>query len=384
MREYPDPPGGPNNRTRAVGMRDIANALGVSTGTVDRALNDKPGINALTRQRVLNMARTMGYQPNLAARFLSSRKETSIAVNLPRTSALFFDDVWDGIQDAARPFEGNGVRLLLQHHASMIDGEVEAFEAALEQDPRAIIICPGDPPRMRPLIRKASQRGIPVLCLTTDAPATDRLACVYVDHFVSGSIVAELLGQFLPEGGDVLVVTGSLSTFDHTEKLRGFEHCAASLFPRLRVAQLIEDHEDLNESFAKCHKALRSAPSIRAVYAATVNSLPVLHALEGLGMAGKVKVITTDLFPDLIPFLRSGVVAASIYQRPFNQGRIGFHTLYRYLTEGICPAPVVRLSPHMVLRSNLDVILERTQRYHVLQTRTHSARIPVDTGAKVE
>ena len=189
-------------RTRAVGMRDIAKALGVSTGTVDRALNDKPGINPLTRQRVLNMARTMRYQPNLAARFLSSRKEIRIAVNLPRTSALFFDYVWSGIQDAARPFEGNGVRLLLQHHASMIEGEMEAFEAALEQDVRAIIICPGDPARMRPLIHKAAQRGIPVLCLTTDAPATERLACVYVDHFVSGSIVAELLGISKISGAD--------------------------------------------------------------------------------------------------------------------------------------------------------------------------------------
>jgi LacI family transcriptional regulator len=345
-------------------MRDIAKALGVSTGTVDRALNDKPGINALTRQRVLNMARTMGYQPNLAARFLSSRKETTIAVNLPRTSALFFDEVWNGIEEGARPFNGSGVRLALQHHPSMTEGEAEAFEKALEGDPRAIIICPGDPARMRPPIRKASQRGIPVLCLTTDAPQTDRLACVYVDHFVSGSIVAELMGQFLPQGGTVMVVTGSLSTVDHAQKLRGFEHSAVSLFPQLRVAHVIEDHEHWDESYAKCKKALRADPSVRGVYAATVNSLPVLRAVEELDLAGRVKVITTDLFPDLIPFLRSGTVAASIYQRPFNQGRIGFHTVYRYLTEGVCPPPVIRLSPHIVLRSNLEVFLERTQRYH--------------------
>lgn len=361
-------PPGPESRTRPVGMRDIAKAVGVSTGTVDRALNCKPGINPFTRERVLNMARTMGYQPNLAARFLSSHKEIRIAVNLPHTSAAFFDDVWSGIQDAAQPFEGSGVRLFLQHHASMIKGEEEAFEAALKQDAKAIIICPGDPARMRPLIQRAAQRGVPVLCLTTDAPETKRLACVYVDHFVSGSIVAELLGQFLPEGGDVLVVTGSLSTFDHAEKLRGFKHCAAALFPGLRVAQVVEDHEDLDESYAKCRKALMRGHSIRAVYAATVNSLPVLRALERLGLAGKVKVITTDLFPDLVPFLRSGVVAASIHQRPFNQGRIGFNTLYRYLTEAQCPSPLVRLSPHVVLRSNLDVFLERNERYDPSET----------------
>ena len=81
-----------------------------------------------------------------------------------------------------------------------------------------------------------------------------------------------------------------------------------------------------------------------------------------------VKVITTDLFPALIPFLRSGVVAASIHQRPFNQGRIGFNTVYRYLVEGLSPSPVVRLSPHVVLRSNLDVFLERNERYDASET----------------
>jgi len=33
----------------AVGIKDIARALGVSTGTVDRALHAKPGVNPMTR-----------------------------------------------------------------------------------------------------------------------------------------------------------------------------------------------------------------------------------------------------------------------------------------------------------------------------------------------
>ena len=38
--------------TRAIGIKDIARELGVSTGTVDRALHGKPGINPETRARV--------------------------------------------------------------------------------------------------------------------------------------------------------------------------------------------------------------------------------------------------------------------------------------------------------------------------------------------
>ena len=78
-------------------MRDIAERLGVSIGTVDRALNGRPEINALTRARVLEAAREMGYRPNLAARFLSSEKRLRIAVNFPRELASFWDLVREGL-----------------------------------------------------------------------------------------------------------------------------------------------------------------------------------------------------------------------------------------------------------------------------------------------
>jgi LacI family transcriptional regulator len=90
---------------RAIGIKDIAQALGVSTGTVDRALHAKPGINPMTRARVLRMAESLGYRPNLAARYLKSRRVLRISVHLPREIALFWDSLREGIREAATLFE---------------------------------------------------------------------------------------------------------------------------------------------------------------------------------------------------------------------------------------------------------------------------------------
>ena len=68
---------------KAVGIKEIAQALEVSIGTVDRAIHGRPGINPMTRARVLKMAQNMGYRPNLAARFLKSQKQLQISVHLP-------------------------------------------------------------------------------------------------------------------------------------------------------------------------------------------------------------------------------------------------------------------------------------------------------------
>src|SRR6185312_16775993 len=88
---------------RPAGIKDIALALGVSIGTVDRALHGRPGINAMTRAKVLKMAQTLGYRPNFAARHLKLKRRMRISVHLPKQIASFFDAVREGIQEAARP-----------------------------------------------------------------------------------------------------------------------------------------------------------------------------------------------------------------------------------------------------------------------------------------
>jgi LacI family transcriptional regulator len=83
----------------------------------------------------------------------------------------------------------------------------------------------------------------------------------------------------------------------------------------------------------------------------------VLQALEQKRLLGVIQVITTDLFPELIRHIESRKVLATIYQRPFTQGKVAFETLIRFLVEGVKPSPSTKLAPHIVLRSNLSLFL---------------------------
>jgi LacI family transcriptional regulator len=66
-------------------------------------------------------------------------------------------------------------------------------------------------------------------------------------------------------------------------------------------------------------------------------------------------VVATDLFPEMIPLIESGMVFATLHQRPFTQGKMAFEALSRYLIHGSRPRPVTKLPPHIVLRSNLSL-----------------------------
>jgi LacI family transcriptional regulator, galactose operon repressor len=347
----PTPPAHP------VGIKDIARALGISTGTVDRALHAKPGVNAMTRARVLSTAQSLGYRPNLAARYLQSRKQLRISVHLPREIALFWDSLREGIRQAAAPF-GPTLHVDFRSYPSLGEGDTELFEEALHDGTNGLIIAPGNPAALKPYIRKAARKHIPVVCVITDAPDTSRLASVSAHPFTVGAVAGELLSRFQPAGGKVAFFTGWLSMQEHAEKLRGFESSLATAGGALRLGPIVEAHDDEGEAHRHALAVLRAHPDLTSIYVSTVNSLPVLRAAEHEGRLPRLTVVTTDLFPELVDRIRAGTIAATVYQRPLSQGRLALQALYQFLLNGVCPSARIHVVPHLVMRSNLDLFLE--------------------------
>jgi LacI family transcriptional regulator len=91
-------------------IKDIARKAGVSYATVSRALNGKYGVKPSTRERVLSVARRLGYRPNVVARGLVTRRTMTIGLIVPDIKNPFFPEVAGGVEDAARE-AGYGVLL---------------------------------------------------------------------------------------------------------------------------------------------------------------------------------------------------------------------------------------------------------------------------------
>jgi LacI family transcriptional regulator len=345
--------------TRSPGIKEIAAALKISIGTVDRALHGRAGVSPKTRAQVLKMAEKLNYRPNIAARSLKLNRRLHIAVYLPLQIASFFAPLRAGISAAGVAAHGLNLEVEFRTYPTLGDGDSELMQIDLDRGYDGVIITPGDPARIDPIIRRLTQQGTAVVCVASDAPRSDRLAAISVDASASGGIAAELLGKTLKERGAVAILTGQLGTQDHAEKLRGFAATLATFAPHLSLLPAIESHEHPEEAYNSTLQLLRRKPHPIGIYVSTANSLPVLRALEERKLLGQVEVITTDLFPELVPFIESGKILATLYQRPFTQGKVAIETLTKYLAEGIRPEPITRLAPHIILRSNLPLFLTR-------------------------
>jgi len=341
-------------------LRDIAKSLGTSIGTVHRALHDNPGVSPETKARVLQVARTLGYRPNLAARYLSSRKTLRISVNTPQGTTSFWDEVRGGIREEAASILLENVEVEFRTCPSLGEGEEDALESAISDKVDGIITFPSRPQTLRPHLRRASRARIPVVCVATDAPNSGRLGMVAIDTLASGSIAADLMGRFLGEkNGSIAITVFDMAITEHAEKCGAFESTLKSFYPNLQLLKPIEDHDIDKEAYRKCHKLFEEHPDLAGIYVTTEASIPVLKAARDANLLERLTIITTDLFPDLVPEIRSGAVVATIYQRPRAQGQMALRMLHEFLAEGGRRSHQLALAPHLVMRGNLDFFLRR-------------------------
>lgn len=338
-------------------IKGIAHALGISIGTVDRALHGRSRISAETRDRVLKKAEQLGYRPNEVARSLKLNRRLCIGIYSPRHIASFFDPLREGIRAAASAVSSVNIDLVFRTFSRLGEGDVELLTLDANRRFDGILITPGNPANTESIIRRLARKGIPIVCVADDSPRSERLACVTTDAYTSGAIAAELFARVIQQTGQFAVITGTLAILDHAEKVNGFAASLAKLAPGLNLLPTIESHGKPKEAYLQTKKLLMRKPLPLGIYVSTANSLPVLKALEERNLLGKVQIITTDLFPELLPYIQSGKILATLYQRPFTQGKAALDLLVNYLADGLMPRTVTRLAPHIVLRSNLALFI---------------------------
>jgi LacI family transcriptional regulator len=344
---------------KRIGVHEIARLSNVSIGTVDRALHGRKGVNEDTRNRILRIAKEHGYRPNLTARALSKGVGSiRIGVCIPYEVHYFFDELRDGILSEAHRLESLGVEILYRPCERLGVGELERMKELLGDNIQVAITSPGDPKSLAAVINQTEERNIRVICVASDAPGTVRSAVVCVDPTVNGHIAAELISKFLPPKPDVVIVTGSMRTEDHRKKVQAFSEMLHTLSPESRLLETVEGHDEEDETFQKVYALLGRHKTLEALYVSTANCLPVCHAIGARGLHGKVKLITTDLFTEMVPYFEKGTILASVHQRPYMQGQMAVRLAVDNIAYGH-PIPSSNfLLPHIVMRSNLHLFRE--------------------------
>ena len=184
-----------------IGVRDIARLANVSIGTVDRALNGRKEISEKTRQRILRIAEKYGYQPNPNARALAaSGARFRVGVCVPRELHYFYDQLREGILSESQSLRHLGLEILYHPVENLADDESFAIRRLLDSGIKALIITPGDPIGLAPLIDELENKhDVRVVCVASDSSQSARSTpAVSVEPRLNGRLAGELMAKFLP------------------------------------------------------------------------------------------------------------------------------------------------------------------------------------------
>ncbi|WP_111560265.1 LacI family DNA-binding transcriptional regulator [Paracoccus sediminilitoris] len=135
-------------------LRDIATAAGVSVAAVSKALNQREGVSARSRQRVLKAAEELGYLDR-SGKGQSGQVSCAALITLGRmvSNDAFYHEIVEGILQQA---EAKGIKIIVQ----MVNEDPQRHTPDLPAEADAVIMMGIDYPQ---LLTKVTASGLPAV-----------------------------------------------------------------------------------------------------------------------------------------------------------------------------------------------------------------------------
>lgn len=304
-------------------VHDIAADAGVSLATVDRVLNNRPGVRTKTREKVEAAIARIGYVRDLAAANLAKGRLYEFDFFVPDNDNSFMQLLRDAVHDAANVFARERVLVRLR--------EVPAFDAkalvvamrkAAERASAGMAIVGVDAPEVSVAVNDLNTRGIPVVTLVSDLQNAERVHFSGINNLAAGRTAGSLLGRFISGGsGKIGVLAGSMLAHDHRQRLDGFRTVIAEMFPGLEILPVVEGQDNSAQSEAVIQSLLTAHPDIAGIYSLGGGNRGLVQALQKCGVAGKLPVVAHELTPSTRAALKDGTISAVLHQDPGHEVR---------------------------------------------------------------
>ena len=198
-------------------IHDLARILKIDSSTVSRALNDSPRVGVITKKKVLDLAKEMGYQRNLLASNLRTNKTMTIGVIVPFISRHFFSEAIDGIEQEAA---NKNYRVIIAQSSDDFEKEKHIVEGMFMSRIDGLLISPTLGTKSGSHLNIFIDNEIPVVLF-------DR----YYENARINNVIIEdrnaafTITEHLIENGfkNLIHLTGNLEAIIYKKRLQGFK-----------------------------------------------------------------------------------------------------------------------------------------------------------------
>lgn len=337
---------------KRVTVRDIAKQLNIAQGTVSKALGNKAGVSPELRQTILKAAEEMGYTANHLAQAMA-RAPVRIGIIMPNIWPNYYGVIMDGIREKLQAYSDYRIEAMYHYLPNLLAEEAlkQCINACIEEDVKVIILSASFNSSCAEHLNTLKEKGIKLVLLGTDLPGSNRDSCVQIHAVKAGMLAGEFANLVMHSSRKAAILIGSRQMMEHEEKLRGFVDAMKESRGEIIGIFETQDIPEIAEIIAR--KIYAENPDLELIYIATSNSVAVCKVLEDCDQEQRIHIIATDVFDELIPYVRNGRVIASINQDLRRMGALAVEQSYKLLFKNDACLENIKIEPILMLRTNI-------------------------------
>ena len=305
----------------AVTVQQIADATGVSRGTVDRALNNRGRVDPEVAEKVRKAAADLGYvkKPRKSP---EKKKRCRIGIVTQLAKASFMLEINRGILEAAQELRDRGVEVVLREGMRVDEEEqLGAIRGLVAEGIDGLALMPVDCEGVREEINALVEgQDIPVVTFNSDIVGTRRCCFVGMDNHKSGRTAAGLMKVLTGGKGKILVITGYFTNPVNSSRVAGFVEELKASCPDMEIVGVQGCFDEAEDAERIILHTLQTIPDLDGIFMVSGGQAGIKKAFDDLDLEKRPYVVVYDQTPRNEKALREDTVDFLIDQNGYVQG----------------------------------------------------------------
>lgn len=297
---------------KRVTTQEIVAATGLSRATVDRVLNNRPGVHPRTRVAVEGAILELERPPVDSVSFSAAEKMTSMPPKhfqlIVQTGDAFTQKLSQEVDRIASISTSKNYKLdVCTFNINNGDAALISHLRNISPDIQGIAVIAKNTQAITYELSLLRARKIPVVTLVSDVDLDARDCYIGIDNRAAGQAVAYLMGQHFRrlKTANVAVVVGSFSYICHEDREIGFRSLLRTSFPHVKIVDVIKGDDSAEATYLATKSLLAANSHINGIYNVGGGNDGLAKALveagrnhETLFVTHEVNLITDRLLRD--------------------------------------------------------------------------------------
>lgn len=199
--------------------------------------------------------------------------------------------------------------------------QIVLLSNAVKEKTNAVLISCSDADELTNPINSAVDSGVPVMCFDNDAPASKRFAYYGIDNIELGKQLMVEMAKQLNGRGIIAILSGNKDALNLKERVKGVM-LESKNYPKIKIVGTFYSKETPESASTEVISAMAKYPKIGGWVMTGCWAL-LSDALQKDLKPSKVKVVSVDVMPEVLPYIAKGIVPVVLSQPTFNWGYVG-------------------------------------------------------------